>query len=270
MNPSRKITTVLIAQDEQERIEAAIRSCEAFADEVLVLDGGSEDETVALARGLGCRVLVNPWPGYIEQRNLGASEASHDWIFIIDADEVVCGELATELGVWKEQADEAKEGYWVYRYGDFFSSRMIPDAYSVRLYDRRRLRFEGGLVHESVPVAPQRAGSFKGTIWHYGFRSVSDHVSRFNEYTDLEAQKAHLAGKSFSVARLLLRPPARFAQRYLLQRLYKEGIAGLTVAVLWTYYEFLREIKLYEIYWREETNVPSPEGASRRPEEVTP
>ena len=245
----RRVSVVIIAQDEQSRIANAVRSCEAFADEIVVIDGGSQDDTVLVARDLGCKVFVNRWPGYASQRNFGADRASHGWIFFIDADEVVGKDLATELSRWKKQAD-TKEAYAVYRVGDFFDKR-ITDGYFVRLYDKRMLRVKEVLVHESVETEPAKTGQFTGVLWHYGFQSVNDHVARFNKYTDLEAQKAHLENRRFSLLRLLLRPPARFAHRYLLQKLYKQGMAGLTVAVLWSYYEFVREAKLYEIYWRE-------------------
>jgi glycosyltransferase involved in cell wall biosynthesis len=263
LDSPRRVSVVIIAQDEQSRIANAVRSCEAFADEIVMIDGGSRDDTVLVARDLGCKVFVNDWPGYASQRNFGAERASHDWIFFVDADEVVGEDLAAELCGWKKLR-ESKEAYAVYHIGNFFDKR-ITGGYAVRLYNKRVLRVKEVLVHESVEIEPDKTGRFSGILWHHGFRSVSDHVARFNRYTDLEAQKAYLERKEFSLLRLLLRPPARFAQRYLLQKLYRQGIAGLTVAVLWSYYEFSREIKLYETYWRMRTGTQEFSRLGRAP-----
>jgi glycosyltransferase involved in cell wall biosynthesis len=263
LDSPRRVSVVIIAQDEQSCIGNAIRSCEAFADEIVVIDGGSQDDTVLVARDLGCKVFVNCWPGYASQRNFGAERASHDWIFFIDADEIVGADLAIELSGWKDLGG-AKEAYAVFRVGDFFD-KQITDGYLVRLYNKRKLRIKEVPVHESVEAEPDNTGYFTGVLWHHGFRSVSDHVARFNKYTDLEARKAHSERKSFSLLRLLFRPPARFAQRYILQKLYKQGIAGLTVAVLWSYYEFAREVKLYEIHWREGTGMQRFSGMGLTP-----
>jgi glycosyltransferase involved in cell wall biosynthesis len=254
--PLRQISVVIIAQNEAERIANAVRSCFSFADEIVVVDGGSQDATVECARSLGCKVYENPWPGYGRQRNFGGDKATHDWIFIIDADEVVSEELATVIWQWKISPHLEAHAFAIHRVGDFLGKWLegnIEDQ--IRLYNKKVFRIEEVLVHESPNVGNAPVVRLPGILWHHGFRSIDDHVKRFNKYTDLEADKAFLEGRKFSVARLLLRPIARFVQKYLLKGLYKKGVTGFAVGLLWIYYELLIEIKLYEIYWRQNKKI---------------
>lgn len=239
---------MIIAKDEAERIAGCIESVASVSDETLVVDSGSSDDTVAIAQRLGCRVLVNPWPGYGPQRNFGAFHATHDWILWLDADERVGEDLGRSLAAWKGHSPAGAVAFRVRRIGDFMG-RWLPEAatWQIRLYDRRTCRVLERLVHERVDPSRGAVVALEGTLWHAGFRSLHDHVDRFNRYTSLDARAAAQEGRRFSLLRLLVRPPLRFAQRYLLQRLYRRGAAGLAVALLWTYYEALRELKLLEL-----------------------
>jgi glycosyltransferase involved in cell wall biosynthesis len=244
----RQISTVIIAQNEEECIANSIKSCLAFADEVVVIDGGSHDATVKIAQDLGCQVYTNSWPGYAKQRNFGAQKAVNEWIFFIDADEVVGQELAAAILTWKDEPKLEANAFAVNRVGDFLGKWLHSKAeYPVRLYNKNVYQIKDVLVHEAPDVGNEQVIKLPGVLWHQGFRTINDLVSRFNKYTDLDAQKSHLAGKKFSVVRLLLKPHAKFFQVYLWQGMYKQGLVGLVVAGLWSYYIFLKEIKLYEI-----------------------
>jgi glycosyltransferase involved in cell wall biosynthesis len=248
--PIRSISAVIIAQNEADCIAQAVQSCLPFADEVVVVDGGSEDETVEIARQAGAVIYHNPWPGYAKQRNYGACEAKHDWIFVLDADEVVDDTLAASLNDWKRQPQLQARAFSINRIGDFLgvwlSSR--PETH-VRLYDRHRFHFPDVLVHEAVNVGNDRVIKLPGTVFHPGFRTISELVQRFNTYTDLDARKAHAEGKRFNLLRFLLKPPAKFVQMYIRNGMILQGKAGLFISSLWSYYILLKEIKLYEIDW---------------------
>lgn len=247
----RNISAVIIAQDEADRLEACVASCRSFADEVVVVDGGSRDGTPDLARSLGCAVYENEWPGYGPQRNFGAERAAHDWVFWIDADEIVSGALAAAIRDWKLDGRSGPSAFAVERVGDFWGRWLFgASEWLVRLYDRRGGGVSDVVVHEEVEVAGE-TGRLAGRLWHYGFRSLSDHVVRFDRYTTLEAEKAWGMGRRFSLWRLLWRPPARLAQMLFLRGMYREGAAGLAVCALWVQYEAMRELKLREMAWRE-------------------
>lgn len=242
-----RISVVIIAQDDGGRIGAAINSCKSFADDIVVIDGGSRDNTIQVSESLGCRVFSNPWPGYAKQRMFGVEKANFDWIFLIDTDEVVDQELAADLLNKKENLHDPAKAYSVFRIGDFLGRWMNRGEYLVRLYNRRIYGITNSLVHEMPDVAETQTVKLDGVLWHYGFRSISDHVIRFNKYTDLEAQTAFNEGRPFRMLNLLVRPPARFIQKYFVQGLYRKGIAGFAVAVFWVIYEFLVCFKHYEL-----------------------
>src|SRR5207249_7818308 len=113
------VSVVIIAQDEEPRIARSIESCRSFSDEILVVDGGSRDRTPEVARELGCRLVKNPWPGYVKQRNFGASAAANNWIFVLDADEVIGEDLQASLLNWKSTPPTDASAYTVLRIGDF-------------------------------------------------------------------------------------------------------------------------------------------------------
>lgn len=245
----RAVSAVIIAQNEAPRIGNAIRSCKPFADEVLVVDGGSEDDTVGVAEALGARVLSNAWPGYAAQRNFAAEKAAHDWIFFLDADEVVGEDLSAALNRWKGDSAGDRGGYAIHRIGDFLG-RWMGDEEIVRLYDRRRHRVNDAVLDEVIEVPEEELGKLEGTLWHYGFRSLREHEGRFARYTEMWAREACARGVRFSLLRLLFKPPARFLQRYILRGLWRRGVPGLGAAAYWFYFEVLRELKIYEVRWR--------------------
>lgn len=244
---SYPISAVIIAQDDETRISKAILSCRLFADEVVVIDGGSKDGTVRLAESLNCRVFVNPWPGYAKQREFGVERAVHDWVFLIDTDEVVSEELAADILQRKPGLTDPAVAYSLYRIGDFLGRWLDRGEWLVRLYNRTEYGIRNSLVHEMPEVSEKHTVTLKGILWHQGFRSINDHVARFNKYTDLEAQSAYESGKPFRISQLLLRPPARFFQKYVIHGLFKKGMAGFAVSVFWVMYEFMVAFKHYEL-----------------------
>ncbi|TXK83699.1 glycosyltransferase family 2 protein [Paenibacillus sp. N3.4] len=242
-----RISVVIIAQDDETRIGNAIISCKSFADEIIVIDGGSKDATVSVSEQLGCRVYSNPWPGYAKQRIYGSDRAAYDWIFVIDTDEVVNASLAVAIQELKGHLSDKSKAYAVLRIGDFLGSWMGKGERLVRLYNRTEIQYRDSLVHETPDVANDQVLELPGVLWHYGFRSIHDHIQRFNKYTDLEAQGAAAMGKRFNMLRMIVRPPLRFVQKYMFHGLYKKGIPGLAVSVFWAIYEFLVCLKQYEL-----------------------
>jgi glycosyltransferase involved in cell wall biosynthesis len=243
----QRISVVIIAQDDEARISNAIKSCQAFADEIVVIDGGSKDASMQVSAQLGCKVFSNPWPGYAKQRIFGAERASFDWIFIIDTDEVVSKELADDIFRQKTHLKDGKAAYSVYRIGDFLGKWLDRGEHLVRLYNRKYYQIKESLVHEAIDVDSGQVVKLKGVLWHYGFRSIHDHIQRFNKYTDLEAQTVYIQTKPFRITALLFLPPARFLQKYILHGLFKKGVAGFAVSIFWVMYEYQVCFKHYEL-----------------------
>ena len=242
------LSAVIITKNESANIEAALASV-AWADERLVIDADSTDDTVARARQAGARAIVRPWPGYSEQKNHGAAIAQHDWILSLDADERISEPLAREIQSLL-QHDPPHRGYRIPRVA-FYLGRWIrttdwyPD-YQLRLYDRRVARWNGRRVHESVQLEASAPGILKGEILHYAYRDLSHHLETIDRYTTLAA--AHMAdeGRRAGAFDLVVHPPAAFLRNYLLRGGFRDGTTGFVVSALNAFYVFAKFAKLWE------------------------
>ncbi len=242
------LTVTLVTRNESANIAAALETV-AWADEIVVVDAESTDDTVAIARRFTERVFVRTWPGYVAQKNFAAEQASHDWILSLDADERVTPALADEIRNVL-QAVPSQAGFRVPR-ASFYLGRWLrstdwyPD-FQLRLYDRRRARWEGRYVHESVR-ADGPVGKLRGELLHYPYRDIAHHVQTIDRYTTLAAQQAAERGKRASIVDVVVRPPLAFLRNYLLRLGIKDGEAGLVASLLNSYYVFLKFAKLWEL-----------------------
>lgn len=241
------LTVTIITLNEAATIAAAIESV-SFADEVLVVDSHSTDDTVAVARAAGARVIVRDWPGYIAQKNFAAAEASHDWILSLDADERVTPPLADEIrGLLAGTPPCA--GYRVPRLSRYLgrwirSTDWYPD-YQLRLYDRRQAEWVGRYVHESVK-ARGPVQDLHHDLLHYTYRDVSHHLQTIDRYTTLAARQMFEDGRRAGLRHLCLNPPAAFVRNYVLRGGFRDGRVGLIVSLLNSYYVLLKFVKLWE------------------------
>ena len=243
-----KLSVTIITLNEAEHIAAAIDSA-AWADEVIVVDSGSTDGTIDLARAKGVTVATRPWSGYVDQKNYAAGLARNEWIFSLDADERIPPALAAEIrGLLA--SEPARHGYRVPRV-TFHLGRWIrttdfyPD-YQARLYDRRAARWRGTYVHESVSIDGP-AGYLAQELQHYSYRDLRDQIDRINHYTTLAARQMHEAGRRAGALDLLVHPPAAFLRNYLLRRGLLDGAVGFTISAVNAYSVFLKFAKLWEL-----------------------
>ena len=244
----QKLSVTIITLNEAAHLGAAIDSA-SFADEILVVDSGSSDGTTDIARAKGVRVLTREWTGYVDQKNYAAAEASHDWIFSLDADERIPAALADEIrGLLA--ADPPYHGYRVPRV-TFHLGRWIrttdfyPD-YQTRLYDRRFARWRGRYVHESVNVDGP-SGQLKNDLQHYSFADLRDQIKRINHYSTLSAKQMYEAGRRTGPVEILIHPPAAFLRNYILRRGFLDGTAGLTISLMNAWSVGLKFMKLWEL-----------------------
>jgi glycosyltransferase involved in cell wall biosynthesis len=255
------LTVTIITLNEAAHIGAAIDSA-SFADEILVVDSGSSDGTTDIARGRGVRVVAREWTGYVDQKNFAAAQASHDWIFSLDADERVPPALADEIrGILA--ADPPYHGYRVPRVA-FHLGRWIrttdfyPD-YQTRLYDRRFARWRGRYVHESVTVDGP-PGRLKNDLHHYSFRDLRDQIARINQYSTLSARQMYESGRRTGPVGILVHPPAAFLRNYVLRRGFLDGTAGLTISLMNAWSVGLKFMKLWELQRNPESQIPNPKS----------
>ena len=243
-----QISTVIIAQNEAHRLAAAIGSASPISDEILVIDGGSQDCTAELAKELGCRVIFNQWPGFAPQRNFGAHNAKYDWVLILDADEILDDVLINELRRLRDVGSPNDLAYACARLS-YFWGKPLPneDKSQVRLYNRNTYKIANKLVHESPDVPKDRVKPVNGNIIHDGSQNLEHHIEKFNRYTSLDAQERILAGRqAVSYPRLIFRPAAVFANLYFRRQLFRLGMTGFVVCFFKLWYELVVEMKIYE------------------------
>jgi glycosyltransferase involved in cell wall biosynthesis len=259
-----KLTATVITRNESAHIAAALESL-SFADEIVVVDSESTDDTVAIARRFTDRVIVRPWPGYVEQKNFAAEQASHDWILSLDADERVSAPLAGEIrAVLADTALAA--GYRLprvtFHLGRWLRSTDWYPDYQLRLYDRRRARWAGRLVHESVRAdGPVR--DLRGELLHYAYRDIAHHLQTMDRYTTLAAREMHDAGRRAGVLDLLVRPRLAFLRNYVLRGGFRDGTAGLIVSMMNAQYVGLKFAKLWELCSQSTSTPPAPGAGGR-------
>src|SRR5207253_2037596 len=213
------LSVTVITRNEAADVGAALASV-SWADEIVVVDSQSTDDTVAIARRHTDRVIVRDWPGYVAQKNHAASLASHDWILSLDADERVTPELAAEIRATL-QREPADRGFWIPRV-TFHLGRWIrttdwyPD-HQLRLYDRRAAEWTGRYVHEGVGVKGG-VGRLRHELQHYAYRDVAEHMETIDHYTTLAARQMFEQGRRASAVDLALQPAFAFFRNFILKR----------------------------------------------------
>ncbi len=193
-----KISAVLIAQNEEDRIDTALRSV-AFCDEIVVVDGGSSDRTLERIRARAVRLIERPFDGFVAQKNFAIDQARHDIVLSLDADEEVSNELKRDIKDVCSGEALPKSGYRISRVTHYLGHEIratdwYPD-WQLRLFDRRQGRFVGDLVHESVRVKG-RVAKLAGELVHRPYRDMSDHLKRIERYATLWAEAQHQKGRS--------------------------------------------------------------------------
>jgi glycosyltransferase involved in cell wall biosynthesis len=243
-----RLSVFLIALNQEANIGDCLASV-SFADEIVVVDTGSADRTVELARTYTDRVLTAPWEGFGRTKNFALDQARGDWVFSLDTDERVPPALKDEI-MAVVAADGLLAGYRVPR-KNYFCGRWIrrlgwyPD-YTLRLFRRGQGRFREREVHEEVVVAGP-VGTLQTPLEHYSYRSVSDYVARMDRYAHLAAQEMAKAGRRPVPGELFVRPFLSFFHLYVIRLGFLEGATGYTLAVLMSMYKFLKYYYLREL-----------------------
>lgn len=236
------VSCAIIACDEADRIGRCIASVRDLVDDVVVVDSGSRDDTVAVAQAHGARVITNAWPGYGPQKRFAEDAARHDWILSLDADEWLPDETRAEIAALFAQGEPGLAGFR-FRIPTVYPGREKPRPFAgyhahVRLYDRRRVRIPASLVHDAIDFDPATMRMAQHPIHHQSIRSLAHLVEKNIAYFHLQALEMRRS-KLTTLPRLLVEPVAAFAKYYFLRRHVTGGLFGLryalTVAYIRTY-----------------------------------
>ena len=251
-----KISAVIIVKNEEKKIAKCLSSLK-WADEIIVVDGFSTDRTVDVAKAAGARVVQHVFSGsFADDRNLGMAHARNDWVLHLDADEIITEDFKNKA----EELLSKDENTVVYKFKrqNFFLGHSMDHGgfhhYIPNLVNKRFVKFEG-VVHE-VPVHQGKVGTIDGVIEHHPFDSIAQFVARQNRYTDIAAAellktegflpdskiKKALINKSFKI----------FWKSYVKKQGYKEGLYGLVFAILFSFINFLKWAKYWELVKKDE------------------
>ena len=239
-----KISATIITCNEERNLPRAIESLRC-CDEIVVIDSGSTDRTVEVAERFGARVLEANWRGYAGQKNYASDMACNDWILSIDADEALSEDLEGEIWHLKKNGATC-DGYTMPRLAQYLGKWILhsgwhPDR-KIRLFDRRKSKWVGEYVHESV-VVNGSIGELAGNLLHYTCGSLSEHLKTMDRYTTLAAEEIVARKLPVTYRNLLLDPPWTFFRTYVLQRGFLDGVEGLAIAHMAALYTFIKHAK---------------------------
>lgn len=245
------ITVTIITLNEEENLPRAIQSV-SWADEVVVVDSGSTDRTVEIARGLGARVCSNPWQGYGQQKNHAQRQATHDWILSLDADEVVNPKLAQEIeaALTAVAAGRSQACGFAFPRKTFYLGRWIQHGgwypnYLVRLADRRSSSWSEPAVHEALQVQGTVV-QLKEPLDHYSFNTIQDQILTNLNFSRLGSQELIRRGNPPSLLKVLFKPLGKFIETYFLKMGFLDGLPGFIISVNAAYSIFLKYAYLLE------------------------
>ncbi len=245
-----QLSVVVITYNEEENIERCLRSIVSIADEILLVDSFSTDNTVAIAESMGARVVQNPFKGFIQQRSFAVKNAKYDHILALDADEVVSAELLESLKAAKQNWTHDcfynnrlnKFGKRWIRHGAWYPDRKM------RFFDRRKVSFGGVEPHdEIVPVENASTAFLKGDLQHNMHENIFERIQKINEFSTVAARSLNKKGVKGTYFRLLYKPFARFWGDYLFKWGVLDGFYGFFLACASAHYAFYREAKLIEM-----------------------
>jgi glycosyltransferase involved in cell wall biosynthesis len=247
------VSVVIAAKDEEARIAGCVASVAGWAGEVLVVECGSTDDTVLVARSEGATVFTHPFETIGKQRNAAIARAAHEWVLVLDADERCTPELAREV------ADVVGGGprhdaYRVPRRNFFLGREIRHGGWAsdrpVRLF-RRELRYDDRPVHEHV-VTRGAVGTLGAALLHYPYSSLAQYFEKLDRYSRWWAAQHYARGRRASALAVAVKPPARFVSMYLLRGGFLDGAAGAVLATLAAASVAAKYARLWELTLRQE------------------
>lgn len=243
------ITACIITLNEEHNLERCLSSLD-FCDEIILVDSGSVDRTLEIAKKYQAKISYRKFENYSDQKNHALSLAKNSWILSLDADEEISPEWKNEIMALKDLDWENHSGFisprltyylcqWIHHSG------WYPDP-QIKLFNRHKGYFKGGLVHERVEISG-KIGRIKAPLHHYSYRSISEHLDFINRYTTLFAIESFKKGKRCGILKAYSKLVYKFWWTYIFRLGFLDGKAGFAVCLLGAYYNFLKYLKLFEL-----------------------
>ncbi len=248
-----KLSVTIITKNEEDRLPLCLQSVAELADEIIVLDSGSSDNTVGIARQYTDQVYETDWPGYGVQKQRALEKASGDWVLAIDADEVLTPELQEEIKAMLAQ-DVEEVGFYLPWAVTIFGKRLDHGRSArapLRLFRREGSRFTDAQVHETVLLPPGRVKKMKGRLLHFTHRDFGQTLYKNAHYAWLGAQKRYDVRKKGGLFGATLRGILVFLQVYIVRGGFLDGRVGFLMAVMYSQGAFNKYAGLWTLYRQE-------------------
>lgn len=247
------VSVAIITKNEEKNIREALESVREF-EEIVVVDALSDDRTVDICKEFTEKVYSVPWQGFAKQKQYAVDRTTLNWVLVLDADERVTEELKHEIS---EKVSEGRfDGYFIPR-KNFFMGKWIkhsgwwPD-HTLRLFQRDRGSFKFREVHEKI-IVEGNLGYLRNPLLHYSYESISDFIKKIDLYSLLSAEEIFKSRK-FSKVKILLKmtlsPVHTFLKMYLIRAGFLDGVRGLILAFLYSFYSFLKYARVWEKSWK--------------------
>ncbi len=239
-----ELSVIIITKNEAQNIRRCLESIK-WANEIIIVDSGSDDDTIAICREYTNNIIETDWVGYGKQKNRALSFATKDWVLSLDADEQVSAALKVSI----EAILVSPEKFVAYtiKRPIVFLGKIIKYAcgadHTVRLFKRGQARFTDDIVHETIKV-DGKIGKLNSPIFHYSFADVATVIEKMNKYTSLVATQRAAAGKKSSIFKAITHAIWMFIKVYLLKAGFLDGRAGFILSVTFAEGAYYRYIKL--------------------------
>ncbi len=249
-----KITAIIPTLNEQERIKNSLKSAE-FADEVIVIDSFSNDDTVKIVNQSNAILVQRKFDDYSSQKNYAIDKASNDWIIWIDADEVLTKELQEEIKTAIGKAGDFV-GFYVYRTFFFKGQRMrytgTQNDKLIRVFNRKHCKYVGK-VHEKIKTQG-KVGFLKNKILHYSYIGFDRYIEKLNQHSALKAEELFEKGMTITPFHIIIKPMARFIKHYFIKLGILDGFYGFVISFALSYGVLVRYIKLWNLKQKHKRN----------------
>lgn len=231
-----ELSIAIITHNESLNIERCINSVKSIADDIIVVDSYSTDNTVALAKQMGARVVLQEFLGHIEQKNFAIAQAKFPFILSLDADEAIDDTLLNEIKAIKSSAAHA-DGYLINRFNNYCGQWIKHGAWEsdikLRLWDSTKGKWAGLNPHDKFEMVPgANIQPLKGKILHWSYNSVEEHKGKVEYFSTIAAQAYFNRGKKSSYFKIVFSPLFRFVRDYIFKLGFLDGKYGLIIARL--------------------------------------
>ncbi len=250
MRNKASLSVCIVTYNEEKNIRDCLKSV-AWADEIIIVDSFSSDKTVEICREFTDVVVQREWKGQIDQKSFALTRAKHEWVLLIDADERLSPELVEEIKEELSKGNVEYDGFYFPRLVHYLGrwinhGEWYPD-YKLRLFRRTKARIGGVEPHDKVDLTGGHLKYLKGDMWHFTYKNIFDQVQTLNRFSSISAQEIAKQGKAFHPFQVLLRPIIRFVTAYIIRGGFRDGIPGLIIAVISSFYVLLKYFKLWEL-----------------------